>query len=180
MPPTTRAGTSTQWPGHRYSNDLTVQVEGVTYRGTKYEAALDNAAFYAWEQPVYCVADGVVYAAEDKYSDHLPWMKNPPPDINFVVLQHGGDRFSGYFHLRQGSLPVIGGAKLAAGDAVSAGDVLGKVGDSGGSSEPHLHFGMSQIDATGRAHLLPVRIEGLTTEDGKAVDVVPGSGMYAS
>jgi murein DD-endopeptidase MepM/ murein hydrolase activator NlpD len=45
-----------------------------------------------------------------------------------------GEFFLILAHLRQGSIAV------AAGDTVKAGDILGQMGNSGNSSEPHLHL----------------------------------------
>jgi len=57
---------------------------------------------------------------------------------NQVTVEHDGGYQTRYLHLMSGSVSV------AVGDAVSAGDVLGKVGSSGNSSMPHLHL---QIEA---------------------------------
>ena len=46
----------------------------------------------------------------------------------------GGGRYAFYAHMRPGSLRV----KL--GDQVTVGQLLGNVGNSGNSSEPHLHM----------------------------------------
>lgn len=53
---------------------------------------------------------------------------------NHVIIDHGNGEFSYYAHLQKGSVSV------KAGDVVKAGDTLGKCGNSGNSSEPHLHF----------------------------------------
>ncbi|HYO83907.1 MAG TPA: M23 family metallopeptidase, partial [Bryobacteraceae bacterium] len=53
---------------------------------------------------------------------------------NYVVLDVGDGRFVTYAHLIPGSLTV------KRGDRVRAGQVLGKIGNSGNSSGPHLHF----------------------------------------
>ncbi len=52
---------------------------------------------------------------------------------NHVILRCG-DVFAGFAHLVPGSVAV------AAGDAVRTGDVLGRVGTTGNSTMPHLHF----------------------------------------
>ena len=66
---------------------------------------------------------------------------------NRVILEHVGDDGSvwrsRYWHLQQGSVAV------AAGDAVAAGEVLGRVGSSGYSSFPHLHFELEAVGADG-------------------------------
>ena len=53
---------------------------------------------------------------------------------NFVMIDHGGGEYSLYAHMQKGSL------RVKEGEAVHAGDVLGRLGSSGNSSEPHLHF----------------------------------------
>lgn len=56
---------------------------------------------------------------------------------NRVVVRHGGDWLTHYCHLRQGSV------RVAKGDRVETGDVVGQVGMSGLAQFPHLHLGIS-------------------------------------
>ncbi|MBC7061441.1 M23 family metallopeptidase, partial [Salmonella enterica subsp. enterica serovar Enteritidis] len=51
-----------------------------------------------------------------------------------VILQHADNVYSAYAHLQPGKLRVRTGAK------VKKGAVLGLCGNTGNSSEPHLHF----------------------------------------
>ena len=53
---------------------------------------------------------------------------------NFVMIDHGNNEYSLYAHLQPGSV------RVHIGDQVKAGDVIGKLGSSGNSTEPHLHF----------------------------------------
>lgn len=53
---------------------------------------------------------------------------------NFVLIEHAGGESSIYAHLQPGSV------RVKVGDRVSAGQPLGKLGSSGNSTEPHLHF----------------------------------------
>ncbi len=53
---------------------------------------------------------------------------------NFVMIDHGNGEYSLYAHLQMASVTV----KI--GDTVKAGQPLGKLGSSGNSTEPHLHF----------------------------------------
>lgn len=53
---------------------------------------------------------------------------------NFVMIDHGKSEYSFYAHLQRGSV------RVHVGDRVKAGDVIGKLGSSGNSTEPHLHF----------------------------------------
>jgi murein DD-endopeptidase MepM/ murein hydrolase activator NlpD len=53
---------------------------------------------------------------------------------NYVMIDHGKNEYSLYAHLQPGSVRFHVGAQ------VKAGDVIGKLGSSGNSTEPHLHF----------------------------------------
>jgi murein DD-endopeptidase MepM/ murein hydrolase activator NlpD len=53
---------------------------------------------------------------------------------NYVMIGHGKNEYSLYAHLQPGSV------RIHIGDQVKAGDVIGKLGSSGNSTEPHLHF----------------------------------------
>ncbi|HKD23731.1 MAG TPA: M23 family metallopeptidase [Rhizomicrobium sp.] len=53
---------------------------------------------------------------------------------NYVMIDHGNGEYSLYAHLQPGSVAVHEG------DIVHAGDRIGKLGSSGNSTEPHLHF----------------------------------------
>jgi hypothetical protein len=53
---------------------------------------------------------------------------------NYVKIDHGDGTMSGYAHLLANTITV------RAGDTVKQGQILGKVGSSGCSTGPHLHF----------------------------------------
>ena len=53
---------------------------------------------------------------------------------NYVMIDHGKNEYSLYAHLQPGSVGI------RVGEQVKAGEVIGKLGSSGNSTEPHLHF----------------------------------------
>ena len=53
---------------------------------------------------------------------------------NYVMIDHGKNEYSLYAHLQPDSV------RVHVGDEVKVGDVIGKLGSSGNSTEPHLHF----------------------------------------
>ena len=53
---------------------------------------------------------------------------------NYVMIDHGTNEYSLYAHLQPDSV------RVHVGDKVKAGNVIGKLGSSGNSTEPHLHF----------------------------------------
>lgn len=66
---------------------------------------------------------------------------------NYIVIRHPWGEYSLYAHLQPGS------ARVKPGQAVKAGDPIARVGSSGSSTEPHLHFqvcdGPGPIDCVG-------------------------------
>lgn len=104
---------------------------GVSYRTD----GARNDDYLAYGQPILAVADGIVEQVVDGVTDNAPGKMNPyyTPG-NMVVLRHGdGGVFSSYAHLKPG-------LQLRVGAKVKQGAVLGRCGNSGNSSEPHLHF----------------------------------------
>jgi hypothetical protein len=90
---------------------------------------------------VLAVADGKVVSTLNNLDDQIPG-KLPDPnaitidtvDGNYVVLDLGHGRFAFYAHMQKNSVTVHPG------DQVKKGAVLGKLGNSGNTSAPHLHF----------------------------------------
>ena len=60
---------------------------------------------------------------------------------NYVIIEHAPHEYSELRHLRKGSV------RVAAGQRVQRGDVVGACGNSGNAGTPHLHIGfLSSID----------------------------------
>lgn len=127
--------------------------------------------YLAYGEPVYAIADGTVIAAESTIPDtEMPkpgesrpefarrvlgamWEKDPSGRVaggNYVVIQHAGNEYSNYVHLRSGSITV------SVGDQVGQGTKIGQVGISGDGFEPHLHFSVSDTPEMNYGHGLPV------------------------
>lgn len=91
---------------------------------------------------------------------------------NGVVVDHGGGWVTQYCHLAQGSVSV------ASGDTVSAGDPLGKIGLSGRTEFPHVHFSVRKngevVDPFAPDDLTSCGDIPETTLWGSAVSYIPG------
>lgn len=115
--------------------------DGVQYSGD----FADNADHHAYGADLLAVADGTVEAVTDGVAENVPGDTRAVPITletrggNLVILDIGDGRYVTYAHLIPGSLTV------RVGDRVKRGDVLGKLGNSGNSSVPHLHFHVSKI-----------------------------------
>lgn len=118
----------------RFAMDLLVFKEGKSHAGD----GKRPEDYYAWGRKILAPAAGKVVAAVDGHDDAAPGVMMRPgagnPAGNHVVLDHGNGEFSLLAHLQKGSL------KVKAGDTVKAGQPLGLCGNSGNTSEPHLHI----------------------------------------
>ena len=75
---------------------------------------------------------------------------------NFVLLDHGNGEYSLYAHMQRGSVPVRVGQRM------KTGDVLGKLGSSGNSTDPHLHFQVCNKPAVLMCEGIPVEFSNLS------------------
>ncbi len=101
----------------------------------------DVRSWVGYGARVRAVAAGRVVAARNDLSDQVPGSLPDPQTItvdnvdgNFVVLDHGQGLFTFYAHLQRKSVQVVRG------DRVEAGQELGRLGNTGNTSGPHLHF----------------------------------------
>ena len=129
----------------RFAFDLLgVGADGKTHKGD----GSRNEDYYAFGREVLAPADGVVTEVIDGVRDNVPGSMNPLSALgNAVFIQHGKHEVSVLAHFEQGSI------KVKAGDLVKKGQVLGLCGNSGNSSEPHIHYHLQNTvviqDATG-------------------------------
>jgi len=99
-----------------------------------------NEHYRIWNKPVRAVADGVIVDRFDGMLDNtvLGQLPNPTPnpvDGNHLWIQHGTE-YVRYTHMRNGTIP----ASLVNGTAVVKGQFLGRAGNSGNSTNPHIHL----------------------------------------
>jgi hypothetical protein len=147
--------------------DFVQLVDGKTYDGDR--SRLEN--FHIFGAPLLAVADGRVTAAVGSHPDEpvggRTWHEMAG---NHVILDIGDGHFVLYGHLEQDSLQV------RVGDDVRRGQVIGRVGDSGNSDEPHLHIQVQNtptFDVEDRdIRTYPIQFEGATLPDLRRGDSV--------
>lgn len=103
-----------------------------------------NADYYAYGKKVLAAKDGTVVLVRGDIAENVPGETTnlTTPSGNVVIIDHGNNQFGYYAHLKPFTVTVKQGAH------VKAGDILGEVGNSGDSPEPHLHFHiMNNADA---------------------------------
>lgn len=110
-----------------------------------YNTGSDDLTSYGiWDKEVVSPAKGIVIAAHDDEKDiQLNTEENETTLGNyvFIKLEETGT-YIVLVHLKQDSVVV------SAGDVVEPGDVIGHVGNSGSTSEPHLHIHHQREDPT--------------------------------
>lgn len=143
------------WLAQRYAVDWErLDSDDRIYSGPKD----DVHSYTIYGDDVYAVANGKVVLAVDGLPDQTPgiYPVGIPPDEadgNSVILDLGGGNYALYAHLEPGSVLVHKG------ETVTRGEVIGKVGNSGNTIAPHLHFQMTDRDSSLAANGLPYLID---------------------
>jgi hypothetical protein len=125
--------------------------------------------FHAFGRPILSPGDGVVVTVLDGEPDHearrsqlalVPYMLGQAGRLrrgtaavagNHVVVDLGGGVFAALVHLRRGSL------RVSVGDAVTSGQLLAECGNSGNSTQPHVHVQLMDSADLSVARGVPLR-----------------------
>jgi murein DD-endopeptidase MepM/ murein hydrolase activator NlpD len=150
--------------GHRWAipEEFALDIAKVGENGLSHKG--DGTRFddyYAYGADVLAAADGRVIKTANDQSEDASAMQRPDETQeayftrlqkeqgerlakgltaitgNYVMIDHRNNEYSLYAHLQPGSV------RVHVGDQVKAGEVIGKLGSSGNSTEPHLHFHIS-------------------------------------
>lgn len=145
----------------------------------------------AFGEPVRAMTDGIVVTAMDTLRDHRA--RSSLLSVLYMMIEGalrelGGPRFivgnhitirsdDGVYalvaHLRQGS------ALVAQGDPVRAGQTIAACGNSGNSSEPHLHAQLMDRSSLWTAQGIPFSFAGVQIgESDERCDALPGNNHH--
>lgn len=124
-----------------------------------------NTDYYAFGQPLTAPCDGEVVLVVDGIKDNTPGEMNPlyAPG-NSVIIKTAANEYLFFGHFQQHTIAVRQGQKVA------TGQLLGRCGNSGNSSEPHLHFHLQDAEdmnkATGiKCHFRELIVNGKVQND---------------
>ncbi|MFC1232074.1 MULTISPECIES: M23 family metallopeptidase [Streptomyces] len=177
---------------HAYGQTYAIDVVAEPEPGTRpafsalWPLARRPDAFPAFGTPLRAVADATVVRVSDGQRDHLSRASLPGLLYlmlvegsvremsgvrrivgNHLVLDLGDGTYAAYAHVRRGSFTV------REGDRVRAGQVLARCGNSGNSSEPHLHFQLMDGPDPDTARGIPFTWRGVGVPRGGEVFDVP-------
>lgn len=150
---------SVAWRRHYWGTGHGVDLIAIDHWGLRADGVmpLDPTRYRIFGRAVIAPCDGTVIAAVDG----LPDMRVPRTDAahlagNHVIL-HCGDVHILLGHLHKGSVRVAQGQKL------QTGEIIALAGNSGNSSEPHLHIHAQRpgtIATPFSGAPIPIRIDG--------------------
>lgn len=109
--------------------------------------AAGTAVEYAYDflmpvgTPVMSARGGTVFLVEERFTDGT----RVKGEENYVIVLHADGSLSAYVHLTHN------GALVAVGEEVAQGQLIALSGDSGSSTEPHLHFHVEDCEGCGSA-----------------------------
>lgn len=149
------------FPNQKYAFDfLRVDKNGKTHKND----GKKNEDYFAFGQKVLTPADGVVTDIIRGVRDNAPGSMNSYSALgNAIIIKHREHEVSVLAHFKQNSI------RVKVGDKVKKGQVLGLCGNSGNSSEAHIHYHLQNTpvvqDGTG---IKCVFTSVMVSKDGKA------------
>ncbi len=132
----------------RFALDLVQRINGRNYQGN----GSRNEDYHCFGKRLNAPGAGKIIAMGNDVHDNVPGQFNREvPEGNHVIIDHENGEFSFMAHFKKGSIIV------AVGDTVLKGQELGKTGNSGNSSEPHLHYHLQSTSDKGNGFGLPAQ-----------------------
>lgn len=169
--------------GETFAVDWALVKNGRLYEGD----GSKNDQYYAFGADVLAVADGTVVSIQDGKPEATPNVAMIPKSKsdfggNHVILKIASNVFAHYAHLQPGSLTV------KVGDEVKAGAPLARLGNTGPSLGPHLHFGLANSPDLFDGRSLPFVLNSFTlagavdleTSEGNRLVIAPDSRQVRS
>ena len=155
----------------RFAMDVLIYRDGVTHSGDA--ASLES--YYCWDQPILSPGAGTIAAVVSDLPDNpIGETDAQNPAGNHVVIDLGNSEFAFLGHMRQGSVAV------SVGDTVAVGDELGRCGNSGNTSEPHLHMHLQTTPDLADGEGLPAQFANYLADGAPVERGEPQAGQFVS
>ncbi len=130
--------TSHSWDiiSQRYAYDFEIRKDDKPYKLDYH----DKNNYYSYKQNIICPRDGVVFDLVNLYDDtKIVDERKVICDVkdirgNYILIKHDNNEYSLICHILKDSF------KVQIGDFVKEGQELAKVGNSGNTMGPHIHY----------------------------------------
>lgn len=149
---------------HTGSNYCLPFKDGSSYKVLQGEGGLfthygDNAYAIDFDMPqdteICAVRDGIVIFVKQSSNEGGPYKKEYREKGNCIWIMHDDGTTAIYYHIRQN------GSKVKIGDSVKAGDIIGYSGNTGFSTQPHLHLQLILFKGLSGFECIPIRFKGI-------------------
>tara|TARA_B100000809_G_C15130600_1_gene528263 strand:+ start:3046 stop:3747 length:702 start_codon:yes stop_codon:yes gene_type:complete len=115
----------------RYASDIVIEIDGRIRIGD----GSNNEDHHCFGKRLNAPGNGKIIELENNVDDNQPGKINrDQPGGNYIIIDHLNGESSIMAHLKKGSIIV------SLGDTVMKGQEIGKAGNSGASTAPHLHY----------------------------------------
>jgi hypothetical protein len=142
----------------RFAYDFIITKEGISF----WSNGSTNEDYFCYTKKILAPGDGIVVdVVNDIRENKIGEMPNSSG--NRVIIDHLNGEFSILAHFKYRSIVV------KVGDAIKSGQLLGLCGNSGHSSEPHLHYHLQNAPVMFQGDGLPAQFLNYLA-DGVAVD----------
>ena len=145
----------------KFAYDLLIKKNGKTFDGD----ANKNESYYAFGKQILAPCDATVVKVIRDVKDNVPGVLNPSQvSGNTVILKTKNGEFILFAHFKENTIRVMEN------QIVNQGDMLGLCGNSGNSSEPHLHLSLQNvadmnIATGGKLFFEEIKVNGIIKED---------------
>lgn len=120
----------------RYAYDFEIRKDNLPYHDN-YKVCSN---FFCYKDDLIAPLDGIVVDIQNLYEDtkifeNRPAINDcPDPRGNYIIIKHEHNEYSLIAHI------LLNSFKVKIGDFVKTGDIIAKVGNSGNTEGPHIHF----------------------------------------
>jgi Peptidase family M23 len=155
--------------GHKeFWNAFATDLDGLDQNDGELSDANENTADAGWGREILAPATGTVVYARNDVPDYAHPGEEPDDSYyralhdpvmafvgNCVIIDHGNSEFSVMAHMKTGSVTV------KVGDRVATGQVIGRLGNSGDATGPHVHYQLQSGPRLFQDQSLPFRFQNI-------------------
>jgi hypothetical protein len=128
------------------------------FESTGKEKSLEE--FKAYGQEVIAPANGLIIQVIDGAIDVLPGERDRGVGVgNMITIDHQNGEFSLLCHFKHDSI------RVKVGDEIKQGDILGLCGNTGNTSEPHIHLNLQDGPLMHKSNSLPLQFRKILVDE---------------